>query len=67
MLRRRLESVDGVGQVLVLGGRERQINLWLDAARLRAYNLTVTDVSRALQAQNVEMPGGRVEQGAADR
>ena len=36
----------------------------LDADRLRAYNLTVTDVSRALQAQNTEIPGGRVEQGA---
>ena len=63
-LRRQLESVDGVGQVLVLGGRRRQINLWLDADRLRAYNLTVTDVSRALQAQNIEVPGGRVDQGA---
>ena len=49
---------------LVLGGRQRQINVWLDADRLRAYNLTVTDVSRALQAQNAEIPGGRVEQGA---
>ena len=55
--------MNGVGQVLVLGGRGRQINVWLDAARLRAYNVTVTDVSRALQAQNVEIPGGRVEQG----
>ena len=64
MLRRQLESVNGVGQVLVLGGRQRQINIWLDADRLRAYNLTVTDVSRALQAQNIEIPGGRVDQGA---
>jgi HAE1 family hydrophobic/amphiphilic exporter-1 len=63
VLRRQLESVGGVGQVLVLGGRQRQINIWLDADRLRAYNLTVTDVSRALQAQNVEIPGGRVDQG----
>src|SRR5919199_3197060 len=63
VLRRQLESVDGVGQVLVLGGRQRQINVWLDADRLRAYNLTVTDVSRALQGQNVEIPGGRVDQG----
>ena len=63
MLRRQLESVNGVGQVLVLGGRQRQINVWLDADRLRAYNLTVTDVSRALQAQNIEIPGGRVDQG----
>jgi HAE1 family hydrophobic/amphiphilic exporter-1 len=63
VLRRQLESVSGVGQVLVLGGRQRQVNVWLDADRLRAYNLTVTDVSRALQAQNIEVPGGRVDQG----
>ena len=36
VLRRRLESIAGVGQVLVLGGRERQVNIWLDADRLRA-------------------------------
>ena len=63
-LRRQLESVNGVGQVVVSGGRARQINITLDAARLRAYNLTVTDVARALQSQNTEIPGGRVEQGA---
>src|SRR5262245_7945272 len=63
VLRRQLESVNGVGQVLVLGGRARQINLWLDGDRLRAHNLTVTDVARALQMQNVEIPGGRMDQG----
>jgi HAE1 family hydrophobic/amphiphilic exporter-1 len=63
VLRRRLESITGVGQVLVLGGRERQINLWLDAARLHAYHITVNDVSRALQQQNAEIPGGRIEEG----
>ncbi|MBA3295421.1 MAG: efflux RND transporter permease subunit [Acidobacteria bacterium] len=63
-LRRQLESVSGVGQVVVVGGRSRQVNVSLDADRLRAYNLTVTDVARALQTQNAEIPGGRVEQGA---
>jgi HAE1 family hydrophobic/amphiphilic exporter-1 len=63
VLRRQLESINGVGQVLILGGRQRQVNIWLDADRLRAYNVTVTDVSRALQAQNAEIPGGRVDQG----
>src|SRR5256885_3682509 len=63
VLRRQLESVNGVGQVLVLGGRQRQVNVWLDADRLRAYNLTGTDGARALQAQNIEIPGGRVDQG----
>src|SRR5437667_9829405 len=60
VMRRQLESVNGVGQVLVVGGRPRQMHVWLDADRLRAYNLTVTDVSHALQGQNIEIPGGRV-------
>src|SRR5262252_5299012 len=63
VLRRQLESVTGVGQVLVLGGRQRQVNVWLDGDRLRAHNLTVTDAARALQAQNIEVPGGRMDQG----
>ncbi|MDQ3815021.1 MAG: efflux RND transporter permease subunit, partial [Armatimonadota bacterium] len=50
--------------VQVIGGRTRQVNIWLDAYKLRAYNLTVTDVTRALQQQNVEIPAGKVDQGA---
>ncbi len=63
VLRRRLESSDGVGQVVVIGGRKRQINLWLDAALLRAQQLSVNDVARALQSQNADVPGGRMDQG----
>ncbi len=63
VLRRQLESLAGVGQVLIVGGRQRQVNIWLDADRLRAYNVTVTDVSRALSLQNAEIPGGRMDQG----
>ncbi|MBI4264041.1 MAG: efflux RND transporter permease subunit [Acidobacteria bacterium] len=63
VLRRQLESADGVGQVLVLGGRQRQINVWLDVGRLRAQNLSVNEVSRALQTQNADIPGGRLDQG----
>ncbi len=63
VLRRRLESSDGVGQVVVIGGRKRQINLWLDPALLRAQRLSVNDVARALQSQNADVPGGRLDQG----
>jgi HAE1 family hydrophobic/amphiphilic exporter-1 len=65
VLRRQIESVNGVGQVQIVGGRKRQINVYLDGDKLRAYNLTVTQVEQALQGQNLEVPGGRVEQ--ADR
>ncbi len=64
ILRRRLESSDGVGQVVVIGGRSRQVNLWLDTALLRAQKLSVNDVARALQSQNADIPGGRMDQGA---
>ena len=64
ILRRRLESSDGVGQVVVIGGRGRQLNLWLNTALLRAQKLSVNDVARALQAQNADIPGGRMDQGA---
>src|SRR5262245_3840218 len=62
-VRRELESLPGVGQVLVVGGQPRQINLWLDPARLRAYNLTVAEVTRAVSNQNLQLPGGNVSQG----
>ena len=64
VLRRRLESSDGVGQVVVIGGRKRQINLWLNPELLRAQRLSVNDVARALQSQNADVPGGRMDQGA---
>ncbi|MEK6323796.1 MAG: efflux RND transporter permease subunit [Acidobacteriota bacterium] len=65
VLRRQIESVNGVGQAQIIGGRKRQVNVFLDGDKLRGYNLTVAQVSQALQAQNLEVPGGRVEQ--ADR
>ncbi|MGH9766686.1 MAG: efflux RND transporter permease subunit, partial [Blastocatellia bacterium] len=61
-LRRQIESVNGVGQVQIVGGRKRQINVYLDGDKLRAYNLTVAQVQQSLQGQNLEVPGGRVEQ-----
>jgi hydrophobic/amphiphilic exporter-1 (mainly G- bacteria), HAE1 family len=64
VLRRQIESVDGVGQAQIIGGRKRQVNVMLDGDKLRAYNLTVAQVSQSLQAQNIEVPGGRIEQHA---
>jgi len=65
-LRREIESLPGVGQVTIVGGRARQVNLWMDPARLRAYNLTVAEVSRAVANQNLQLPGGNVNQGARE-
>lgn len=66
VLRRQLESVPGVGQITLLGGRLRQINVWLDPMRLRSYNLTAADVQHALRAQNVQIPAGTVKNAASE-
>lgn len=66
ILRRQIESTNGVGQVTILGGRSRRINVELDAERLKAYNLTAVDVRRALQTQNVQIPGGTLKSGGTE-
>src|ERR687894_5830 len=63
-IQERIESADGVGEVVIFGGRQREIKVYVDPARLRAYNLSVTEVSNALRAQNLELPGGRLNEGA---
>jgi len=57
-----LESLSGVGAVKIVGGREREVHVTIDAHRLNAYGLTIGDVARALAAQNIEIPAGRVGQ-----
>jgi HAE1 family hydrophobic/amphiphilic exporter-1 len=66
VLRRQLETVSGVGQVMLVGGQARQINVQLDPIKLRAYKLTVADVARALESQNVQMPSGSMKIGSTE-
>jgi HAE1 family hydrophobic/amphiphilic exporter-1 len=66
VLRRQMESVLGVGQVKLIGGRLRQVNVVADPTKLAGMNLTVSEVAGALASQNAQLPGGRVEQGLRD-
>jgi HAE1 family hydrophobic/amphiphilic exporter-1 len=61
-----LESVLGVGAVILVGGETRAINVHVRPADLRARGLSVEDVRRALQAQNLELPGGRIDSGSLE-
>jgi multidrug efflux pump len=56
-----LSTVPGVAQIRKSGGSRYAMRIWLDRQALAAANLTVGDVERALRAQNVELPAGRVE------
>jgi len=61
VLKEQLQRINGVGDVQLWGLRLRQIRVWLDADKLRAYGIAATDVMNALMRQNVELPGGRIE------
>jgi HAE1 family hydrophobic/amphiphilic exporter-1 len=65
-IQKRIESVNGVGEVILYGARRREIHVKIDPDRLNAYGLSTTDVAAALRAQNLELPGGRLEQGERD-
>ena len=61
VVRRRIESTSGVGQVRIIGGERRQINVWVDPVKLRALGLSAGQVASAIDAQNLTLPGGRVD------
>ncbi|WP_163988171.1 efflux RND transporter permease subunit [Pyxidicoccus caerfyrddinensis] len=60
-VKERLQTVPGVGEVQLGGSLERNVRIWVDAQKLDARGLTVTDVIAALQREHVELPAGRIE------
>ncbi|MBM3527004.1 MAG: multidrug efflux RND transporter permease subunit [Alphaproteobacteria bacterium] len=57
-----LTRVDGVGSITVFGSRDYSMRVWLDPARLQSLGLTATDVTAALQAQNLQVASGVLNQ-----
>ena len=60
-LRPQIESIKGVGNVMLGGYAKREIRVWLDGKKLEAHRLASTDISKALLAKNIELPGGIIE------
>src|SRR4029450_296740 len=65
-IKQQIESINGVGQVQIIGGRTREIQVWVDPDKLRAFNVTVAQVADAVRAQNMEVPGGRIDEGTRE-
>lgn len=63
IIKPQIERSAGVGEVAIVGGLERAINIWVDADRLAAYGLPITRVATALARQNADVPGGNVTAG----
>ncbi|MDX1680148.1 MAG: efflux RND transporter permease subunit [Akkermansiaceae bacterium] len=59
--KQRIQTVPGVGNVILGGEKRYAMRLWLDPDLLASFDLTVGDVEQALRDQNVDIPGGRIE------
>ncbi len=62
-VKQRIERLGGVGQVVILGGQDRQINVQLDAIRIAATGVSALEVEHAIATSNVNVPGGQIETG----
>jgi hydrophobic/amphiphilic exporter-1 (mainly G- bacteria), HAE1 family len=60
---RAVQTVNGVGQVTIAGSRAREVHIVVDVEKLNSYGLSIAQVRDAVVAENVEIPGGAVEQG----
>lgn len=60
-VKEKVQTVPGVGEVQLGGSLDRNVRIWVDANKLDAQGLTVTDVTSALQREHVELPAGRIE------
>ncbi len=63
IVRPQLERSAGVGEVRIVGGLLRAVNVWVDPDRLTAYQIPITNVRDALIRQNADLPGGNVTSG----
>ena len=62
-LKEEIQRVVGVGNVMVQGGREREISIMLDPEKLEAYRLSPQDIVTAVERENVNMPAGSLKDG----
>ncbi len=65
-IKQNLETVSDVGSINLAGTRVRAVQVEVDVEALRARGLCIQDVRQALQQQNVEVPGGRLDQGSRE-
>ncbi len=65
-IKKNIESINGVGQVQIVGGARREIQVRVDPDKMRSYNVTVAEVAAAVRQQNLEVPGGRIDEGTRE-
>jgi HAE1 family hydrophobic/amphiphilic exporter-1 len=66
LVKKRLETVPGVGAVNLVGESKREVQVVVDRARLEAYHLPLSKVVEALRHENVDFPAGSADRGATE-
>ncbi|MDQ5985311.1 MAG: AcrB/AcrD/AcrF family protein [Syntrophus sp. SKADARSKE-3] len=61
VMRDQLQHINGVGALSIFGTQYRQVRIWLDSAKMKAFDVAASDVATALKRENLELPGGRIE------
>jgi multidrug efflux pump len=66
LIRERMETIPGVSSVRIFGEKRFAMRLWMDPVKLAVHGVTPLDVQAALDAQNVDLPSGRLEGSATE-
>ena len=61
VLQEKLQTIPGVSSIQIWGQKRYSMRIWLDPIKLSAFGLTPQDVKMALDRENVELPGGKIE------
>ena len=65
-VKKRIESLNGVGKVDLVGSLKREVNVLLDPARVEALGMGVNEIIGGLQSENVNTPLGRLRRGTEE-
>lgn len=60
VLAQRLQTIPGVSNVQIWGQKRMAMRIWIDPARMAAYQLTALDIKSALDRENIELPSGKI-------
>tara|TARA_R110000868_G_scaffold368227_3_gene631267 strand:+ start:15653 stop:18778 length:3126 start_codon:yes stop_codon:yes gene_type:complete len=63
ILEQRIERINGIASAETSGGLERQINVVIDNEKMRLYNITISEISTRLNAENIQVPAGQLTEG----
>ncbi|MBO6523414.1 MAG: efflux RND transporter permease subunit [Balneolaceae bacterium] len=63
VLEQRIERINGIASAETSGGLERQINVVINNEKMRLYNITISEISNRLNAENIQVPAGQLTEG----